>query len=251
MADEILSTGAADAQEPVAEEDMPTFENAFAEEETPVSEESFSEEESIATDEILSTEGADIQEPVEEEGVPAFEDAFAEEVPAPEEASAEEESLAADEILSTEAADAQEPVAEEDISTFDEEIVSKDNEAFSDYTPLSAVESSKNIGYLQWYSGSSEDEMFEIDKNFMSGRFDAEGAKKTIHVNVGYDTYGWNVQFADGTFMSLHDVREYQLRHGKLPCSSGQIIYGKQFFDFSEIERIVVYESVKYFSYGV
>ena len=272
IADEPFAVEEGLPEDPVAEENTSSFEEAFHSEESAV-QESVTEDQTPTFEEAFHSEEPPVQESIAEDQTPTFEEAFAtDEAPIEdepfvseesvqdsvvEEATAFEEPLATEDIpeidetfVSTQV-DVSEPVSEEEKPAFDEEAVLENRDSFSEYTPISAVESSKDIGYLQWYSGSSEDEMFEIDKNFVSGRFDAEGAKKTIHVNVGYDTYGWNVQFADGAFMSLHDVREYQLRHGKLPYSSGKIIYGKQFFDFSGIERIVVYESVKYFSYGV
>lgn len=108
-----------------------------------------------------------------------------------------------------------------------------------------------NIGYLKWYSGSLTDKMFKIEKGFESSTFYADEECKTIHVNVGYDTYGWEVQFSDGVVMNLRDVREYQIRNGKLPSSDGRIIYANSTLMFSGVERIVIYESVKYFSYGI
>lgn len=125
---------------------------------------------------------------------------------------------------------------------------SHDNYSANEYAQ---VEESDNVGFLRWYSGSSTDSLYEIKKGFESGRFEADEKQKGIHVNVGHDSYGWSVQFADGVTMNLHDVREYQIRNGRLPFSDGRIIYGKSVLEFANIERIVVYESVKYFSYGV
>jgi hypothetical protein len=113
------------------------------------------------------------------------------------------------------------------------------------------VLTSQNVGQLQWYSGNSDDKMFEISKGFESGTFDADEECKTIHVNVGYDTYGWEVQFSDGLVMNLRDVREYQIRNGKLPNSEGRIVFAQSALMFSGVERIVIYENTKYFSYGL
>ena len=92
---------------------------------------------------------------------------------------------------------------------------------------------------------------FALEHLAESGSFDADEERKTIHVNVGYDTYGWEVQFSDGVVMNLRDVREYQIRNGRLPSADGRIIYGQSILAFSGVERIVVYKSVKYFSYGI
>lgn len=103
---------------------------------------------------------------------------------------------------------------------------------------------------LKWFSGSSADKFFEISKQSESEQLTGTGEVKAIHVNVGYDTYGWLVEFSNGKIMSLRDVREFQIRNGHLPDSTGVIVYGNQRFEFSAIERILIYESVQYFSYG-
>ena len=104
--------------------------------------------------------------------------------------------------------------------------------------------------HLKWFSGSSADKFFEISKQSESEQLTGTGEVKAIHVNVGYDTYGWLVEFSNGKIMSLRDVREFQIRNGHLPDSTGVIVYGNQRFEFSAIERILIYESVQYFSYG-
>lgn len=104
--------------------------------------------------------------------------------------------------------------------------------------------------HLKWYSGSSTDKFFEISKQSESEQLAGTSDVKAIHVNVGYDTYGWLVEFSNGKIMSLRDVREFQIRNGHLPDSTGVIVYGNQRFEFSAIERILIYESVQYFSYG-
>ena len=104
--------------------------------------------------------------------------------------------------------------------------------------------------HLKWFGGSSADKFFEISKQSESEQLTGTGEVKAIHVNVGYDTYGWLVEFSNGKIMSLRDVREFQIRNGHLPDSTGVIVYGNQRFEFSAIERILIYESVQYFSYG-
>lgn len=110
---------------------------------------------------------------------------------------------------------------------------------------------SENLAYLQKYDGKIVDKTYSIDKNFVSGEFDATSEIDTIHVSVGYDTYGWNVEFANGVFMSLRDVKEYQLRQGSLPFAEGNIMYADKVLRFKNVKRIVVFEMLKYFSYGV
>lgn len=105
-------------------------------------------------------------------------------------------------------------------------------------------------GYVRWYSGSSDEPAYEIDKHSVSAVLSGDETCKAIHVNVGYDTYGWVAEFADGTVMNLHDVREYQLRNGVLPAADGAIVYGAARTEFHNIEKIKIYESVRYFTYS-
>ena len=51
--------------------------------------------------------------------------------------------------------------------------------------------------------------------------------------------------------MNLRDVREYQIRNGALPAATGKIVFGQTELSFSNVEKIIVYERVRYFSYGV
>jgi hypothetical protein len=112
------------------------------------------------------------------------------------------------------------------------------------------VESS-DISFLRTYSGTSSDAMFELEKGFVSSKFCGDEQCQTIQIDVGYDTYGWTVSFDNGVEMSIRDVREYQIRHGGLPASSGKIVYGQSCLTFSNVRRIVVFETVRYFSYGM
>lgn len=104
--------------------------------------------------------------------------------------------------------------------------------------------------FVKWYSGSVHDEMFEISKNELPSEVEGGADKNIIHVNAGYDTYGWLVEFDEGPAMSLEDVRKYQIRNGALPAASGIIRYGANQCRFSGIDRILIYQSVRYFSYG-
>lgn len=107
-----------------------------------------------------------------------------------------------------------------------------------------------NANFVKWYSGSVHDEMFEISKNDLPETISGDAARRIIHVNAGYDSYGWLAEFDNGLTMSLEDVRKYQIRNGALPSSSGAIRYGQNRCAFSGIERILIYRSVRYFSYG-
>ena len=104
-------------------------------------------------------------------------------------------------------------------------------------------------GYARWYSGNYDEEAFEVDKQSVSAVLDGDDIHKTIHVNVGYDTYGWQVEFANGVVMNLRDVREYQLKNGALPAKDGAVVYGDMRVEFHHIEKITLYENVRYFTY--
>ena len=143
----------------------------------------------------------------------------------------------------------------EDIASVEAEVAYDGANNFSDDTNnvnvgAFSVVAPENMKYLKWYSGSSADEVYEFGKSSASAEFEGTSTCKTIHVNIGYDSYGWVVQFADGVVMSLRDVKEYQIRNGRLPNSSGRIVYGQTSLSFERVERIVIYEAVKYFSYG-
>lgn len=102
---------------------------------------------------------------------------------------------------------------------------------------------------LKSYSGSFEDKYFELSGNSPATEFAGNEEINSIHVNCGASTYGWNVSFENGVTMSLRDLREYQVRYGKMPDNAGIISCGDLQAPFSNIARIVVYESARYFSY--
>ena len=211
--------GRADKQEPYFENlatDVTSFETV-ANEEEPVMEE-FVEEPVINEEEPVLEEF--VEEPVINEEEPVMEE-FVEE-----------------------------PVINEEDTTVDDYI---DENLSLDVDNVGAynIVCPQNLKYIQWYSANSDNEVYEFDKLSESAEFIGTKECNTIHVNVGYDTYGWNVQFSDGVVMSLRDVKEYQVRNGKLPNPSGRIVYGQKVLSFDNVERIVVYEAVKYFSYGI
>ena len=49
--------------------------------------------------------------------------------------------------------------------------------------------------------------------------------------------------------MSMADIREYQLRNGKLPQPDGILAYGNKQLLFRGCARIVIYQEAEYFSY--
>lgn len=104
--------------------------------------------------------------------------------------------------------------------------------------------------YVRWYDGKSTEPQYEIDKNSESKTLIGTDDCKNIHINIGFDAYGWLVRFANGVIMSVDDVREYQLRNGVLPDSAGAITYATMQIEFQNIEKIKVYESVRYFTYA-
>lgn len=101
---------------------------------------------------------------------------------------------------------------------------------------------------LNWYSGKLSDKTYEISPENMPEFLDTDKTIRVLHVTVD-STYGWNVFFDNGVFMSLRDLKEYQERHGEIPCQDGKIIYGSKTTSFERILRVVVYERPRYFSY--
>ena len=57
--------------------------------------------------------------------------------------------------------------------------------------------------------------------------------------------------FDNGVFMSLKDLKEYQERHGEMPCQDGKFVYGNKTSSFERILKVIVYERPRYFSYKV
>lgn len=111
-------------------------------------------------------------------------------------------------------------------------------------------EDRRALGCLRWYDGTLGEKVYEISLNNMPEFLDYDKSIKTIHVNID-SPYGWNVFFENGVFMNLMDLKEYQERNGSLPGTNGKIIYGSRMSSFEKIERIVVYEKPRYFSYGL
>lgn len=103
---------------------------------------------------------------------------------------------------------------------------------------------------LNWYMGKLKDKTYEISADNMPEFLDSDKTIRVVHVAVD-STYGWNVFFDNGVFMSLRDLKEYQERHGEMPCQDGKIIYGSKTTNFERILRIIVYERPRYFSYVV
>ena len=228
-------------EDEVASEEVDDFSAAFEVEEEVVAEskddfaDAFMAEDEIAAEEVDDFSAAfGVEEEVVAESKDDFADAFMEE----DEVSAENE-------------DNEVPIAENDDEQAPEEITENFTDETDDKAPnVFDIEEPYNLRYLKWYSGNSTDEVYEFGKTSKSTSFVGNKKCNTIHVNIGYDSYGWMVQFVDDVTMSLRDVREYQIRNGKLPNSSGRIVYGQVCLSFEKVERIVVYEAVKYFSYG-
>ncbi len=65
------------------------------------------------------------------------------------------------------------------------------------------------------------------------------------------DTYGWNVKFDNGLFMSIADVIEYQNKNKMLPDTDGILYHGANRLEFSKIKNIIVYKKPFYYGYGM
>ena len=101
---------------------------------------------------------------------------------------------------------------------------------------------------LNWYSGELKDKSYKISPENTPEFLDTDKTIRVIHVETE-SCYGWNVFFDNGVFMNLHDLKEYQERHGEMPYQDGKIIYGNKTINFERIRKIVVYEKPRYFSY--
>ena len=165
-----------------------------------------------------------------------------------------------EETISLETADAAETavVAAENESEISD--VAVPTEQKSDDKPVAASpipesrteqEEKETLRMFKWYSGSLSDNYFKFSAEDASVEFKGNADQNSIYVNVGTSAYGWNVAFDNGINMNLADVREFQLRNGRLPTGGGTIMYGKNALRFSNVERIVVGSIPEYFHYGI
>ncbi|MDO5386578.1 MAG: hypothetical protein Q4F75_04835 [Pseudomonadota bacterium] len=99
------------------------------------------------------------------------------------------------------------------------------------------------------YSGSLADNYGRYSAASLGGEFEATPERNSIYLKIGKSAYGWSVRFDNGLVMSMADVREYQLRNGKLPQPDGIIAYGNKQLLFRGCARIVIYQEAEYFSY--
>ena len=113
---------------------------------------------------------------------------------------------------------------------------------------FSGNDSERQQEIMNWYSGSLKDKTYKISVDNMPEFLDSDKTIRVIHVDVS-SPYGWNVFFDNGVFMSLRDLKEYQERHGEMPCQDGKIIYGSKTCSFERILRVIVYEQPRYCSY--
>lgn len=103
--------------------------------------------------------------------------------------------------------------------------------------------------FVRQYSGHLDDSYFVVSAKNLPEEFVGAPSQNSIQINVGTSDYGWSVLFANGILMGISDVRMFQLKHGKLPATGGTLMYGTKKMKFSEVERIVLYQSPQYFSY--
>ncbi len=103
--------------------------------------------------------------------------------------------------------------------------------------------------FVRQYSGHLDDSYFVVSAKNLPEEFIGTVSQNSIQINVGTSDYGWSVLFANGILMGIADVRMFQLKHGKLPETGGMLMYGTKKMKFSEVERIVLYQSPQYFSY--
>jgi hypothetical protein len=139
------------------------------------------------------------------------------------------------------------PIADERSGVYQEPVIRRDVEAPVD----SGYWNDAVNPFIKWYSGTASEKYFEVSRTSEPSVIQGTDDCHSIHVNAGYNTYGWVVEFSNGKVMNLSDIKEFQLRKGYLPDTAGRICYGDLTVSFSGIDKITVYESVQYFSYGM
>ncbi len=152
--------------------------------------------------------------------------------------------------------DFNEQVADFEIPPVEEESVApKQTLASEKFNPATVDESNfvensaeRQQEILNWYSGELKDKSYKISPENTPEFLDTDKTIRVIHIETE-SCYGWNVFFDNGVFMNLHDLKEYQERHGEMPYQDGKIIYGNKTINFERILKIVVYEKPRYFSY--
>ena len=84
-----------------------------------------------------------------------------------------------------------------------------------------------------------------------NGFFNGDDKVGTLCLETeGGSSYGWNVSFKNGLFMSVADVIEYQHRNGKLPDSAGTLYRGAHRLKFSGLKKLIVYNKPYYYNYS-
>ena len=101
----------------------------------------------------------------------------------------------------------------------------------------------------QSYSLGSLENYLQVTAHDLPEQFVADDVQNSIQINAGNSDYGWSVIFDSGVVMGMCDVKEYQLRNGKLPTPNGALCYGFKRMNFSGVQKIVCYEVPRYFSY--
>ena len=134
--------------------------------------------------------------------------------------------------------------------TFDE----AEPEAVGEAEFVNTQSSNQSAIYLenlaaQSYSLGSLENYLQVTAHDLPEQFVADDVQNSIQINAGNSDYGWSVIFDSGVVMGMCDVKEYQLRNGKLPTPNGALCYGFKRMNFSGVQKIVCYEVPRYFSY--
>ena len=134
--------------------------------------------------------------------------------------------------------------------TFDE----AESEAVGEAEFVNTQSSNQSAIYLenlaaQSYSLGSLENYLQVTAHDLPEQFVADDVQNSIQINAGNSDYGWSVIFDSGVVMGMCDVKEYQLRNGKLPTPNGALCYGFKRMNFSGVQKIVCYEVPRYFSY--
>ena len=165
----------------------------------------------------------------------------------------EAESEVASEVGQEVSFDETEPEAASEVAqdvTFEE----AESEAVGEAEFVNTQSSNQSEIYLenlaaQSYSLGSLENYLQVTAHDLPEQFVADDVQNSIQINAGNSDYGWSVIFDSGVVMGMCDVKEYQLRNGKLPTPNGALCYGFKRMNFSGVQKIVCYEVPRYFSY--
>lgn len=99
-------------------------------------------------------------------------------------------------------------------------------------------------------ANNSNKPVFVFSEAMGSKAFEGSEDKSIVEVVTGPDgAYGWNIVFANGVRMGMHDLLKYQSKYGSMPDSSGKLSRGRSSLKFTGVTRIYTYTKPTYSGY--